>query len=106
MSFFVTRPPVPVPVTAFGSTPCSAAIRATTGDTNVRPLPEPGSAGAGAGARDLGVDLVGGDLEQGLVLGDGVAWLLEPLRDRPLVDRDAHLGHHDLDLCSRCHVSS
>ena len=40
MSFFVTRPPVPVPGTALGSTPCSAAIRATTGDTKVRPFPD------------------------------------------------------------------
>ena len=56
MSFFVTRPPVPVPGTALGSTPCSAAIRATTGDTKVRPFPAAagcacGSAwGAGVGA--------------------------------------------------------
>ena len=40
MSFLVTRPPVPVPCTAFGSTPCSDAIRATTGETKVRPLPD------------------------------------------------------------------
>ena len=47
MSFFVTRPPCPVPWTAFGSTPCSAAMRATTGDTNVRPSPwRAGAAGA------------------------------------------------------------
>ena len=39
MSFFVTRPPRPVPGTAAGSTSCSAAMRATTGETNVRPLP-------------------------------------------------------------------
>ena len=177
MSFFVTRPPVPVPATAFGSTPCSAAIRATTGETNVRPFPggcvrcgrrpvrlagseprrcersaapccgrlEPrrGSGAAGPGsarrarrpaapagrdhrqhrsdldrlalgdehlgddplsrARDLGVDLVGRDLEQRLVLGDRLARLLEPFRDRPLRDRDAHLGHHHLDLRSGSH---
>ena len=35
MSFFVTRPPWPVPCTWPTSTPCSAAIRATTGETNV-----------------------------------------------------------------------
>ena len=39
MSFFVTRPPVPVPGTTDGSIPCSAAIRATTGETNVLPFP-------------------------------------------------------------------
>ena len=39
MSFFVTRPPVPVPGTCDGSMPCSAAIRATTGETNALPLP-------------------------------------------------------------------
>ena len=56
MSFFVTRPPVPVPWTAFGSTPCSEAIRATTGETKVRPLPDAGAAaGAGAGGGAGGV---------------------------------------------------
>jgi len=35
MSFFVTRPPRPVPETCETSTPCSEAIRATTGETNV-----------------------------------------------------------------------
>ena len=54
-----------------------------------------------AGARNLGVDLVGRDLEQRLVLGDRLARLLEPLRDRSLRDRDTHLGHHHLDLRSR-----
>ncbi len=34
MSFFVTRPPRPVPGTWPTSTLCSAAIRATTGETN------------------------------------------------------------------------
>ena len=49
MSFFVTRPPAPVPVTWPTSTPCSAAIRATTGETNVRSLPPlPAATGAGA----------------------------------------------------------
>ena len=48
--------------------------------------------------RDLGIDLVGDDLEQRLVLLDGVAWLLEPLADRPLGHalaelRHRHLGH-------------
>ncbi len=48
MSFFVTRPPVPVPATTFGSTPCSAAMRATTGETNVRPFPDPVADGTGS----------------------------------------------------------
>ena len=39
MSFFVTRPPRPVPETWFGSTLCSAAMRATTGEMNAAPLP-------------------------------------------------------------------
>src|SRR3546814_10847444 len=38
------------------------------------------------GRRDLGVDLVGGDLEQGLVDGDLVADLLEPAGDGSLGD--------------------
>jgi hypothetical protein len=50
MSFFVTRPPVPVPGTTAGSTPCSAAILATTGDTNVFPFPDEAGAAATIGA--------------------------------------------------------
>jgi len=46
MSFFVTRPPRPVPSTCETSTPCSDAIRATTGETNVF-SPAPSVAGAG-----------------------------------------------------------
>jgi hypothetical protein len=38
MSFFVTRPPRPVPCTWLGSTPCSEAIFATTGETKVLPF--------------------------------------------------------------------
>ena len=66
MSFFVTRPPAPVPGTRPGSTPCSDAMRATTGDTNL-PLPDGcacGGAGAGAGA---------GAAATGLGLGSGGA---------------------------------
>jgi len=55
MSFFVTRPPVPVPGTTDGSIPCSAAIRATTGDTKVLPFP-PGAAGAAATGATTGSD--------------------------------------------------
>ena len=55
MSFFVTRPPVPVPGTAVGSMPCSEAIRATTGEMNVRPplspaTPAAGGVGCGVGS--------------------------------------------------------
>ena len=50
MSFFVTRPPAPVPGTWLGSTPCSDAMRATTGETNVLPLPLAAAAAAGVGA--------------------------------------------------------
>src|SRR4029453_10489199 len=49
MSFFVTRPPRPVPETWLTSTPCSEAMRATTGETNVfSPAPSPSATGAGA----------------------------------------------------------
>ena len=50
---------------------------------------------AGGRAGDLGVHLVGGDLEQRLVALDLVADLDQPLGDRALGDRLAHLGHHD-----------
>ena len=61
---------------------------------------------AAARARDLRVDLVGRDLEQRLVGGDRLARLLEPLRDRPLRDGNAHLGHDDFDRGSRGHLDS
>ena len=47
--------------------------------------------------RDLGVDLVGRDLDDGLALVDEIALLLVPFEDRALGDRLAHLGHLDLD---------
>ena len=46
--------------------------------------------------RNLGVDLVGDDLDQRLVLRDGVAGLLQPLADRPLGHALAELGHRHL----------
>ena len=52
---------------------------------------------AGRGARDLGVDLVGGDLEQRLVGLHGVAFRLEPPGDRAFGDALAQLGHRDGD---------
>jgi hypothetical protein len=55
MSFFVTRPPVPVPGTLPGSIPCSEAIRATTGETKVFPFP----ADEGAAATGSGICVIG-----------------------------------------------
>ena len=52
---------------------------------------------AGAGTRDLGVDLVGRDLEKRLVGLDRIALVLDPADDRALRDGHAHLGHHDVD---------
>ena len=51
---------------------------------------------AGRRRGDLGVDLVGGDLEEGLVLLDLVAHLLEPLGDGALGDGLPELGHGDV----------
>ena len=59
MSFFVTRPPVPVPGTDVGSIPCSAAMRATTGETKVLPLPAAGAATGGAGGAGAGAAATG-----------------------------------------------
>ncbi len=46
--------------------------------------------------RHLGVDLVGDDLDERLVLRDMVARLLEPFPDRPLGNALAELGHRHL----------
>src|SRR5919205_767818 len=70
MSFFVTRPPAPVPATWLGSTPCSDAIRATTGETNALPLPL--AAGAAAGGAAAGARLGGGFRRRGLGHGFGL----------------------------------
>ncbi len=53
--------------------------------------------GAGDGGGDLGVDLVGRDLDDRVALGDLVARLLVPLEDDALGDRLAHLGHHEVE---------
>ena len=50
---------------------------------------------AGHRGRDLGVDLVGGDLEERLIDLDRVADLLEPPGDGALGDALAELGHRD-----------
>ena len=79
MSFFVTRRRALCPGTPPRSTPCSAAILATTGETKVFPLPElsathldgagirrrrrgAGCAGAGSGSGEGGVTGAGGGL--------------------------------------------
>ncbi len=51
---------------------------------------------AGRWCRDLGVDFVGRDLEQRLIPLHMIAGLLAPLRQRPLYNALAHLGHHDV----------
>jgi hypothetical protein len=58
---------------------------------------------AGPWRGNLGVDLVGRDLEQRLVGLHRVADLLQPAGDRPLGDGDAHLRHHDVDRGSSGH---
>jgi hypothetical protein len=70
MSFFVTRPLWPVPGTDATSTPCSAAIRATTGETKDLPfsLASPAATGIGAGEGPA----VGGE---GAATGAGVSAL-------------------------------
>ena len=56
--------------------------------------------------RHLGVDLVGGHLEQRLVDRDLVADALQPLRDRALGDRLAQLGHRHVHVPSSVGISS
>ena len=51
---------------------------------------------AGRRRGNLGVHLVGRDLQQRLVAVDLVADLLHPADDGALGDRFAHLGHHDI----------
>ena len=52
---------------------------------------------SGHGRRNLGVDLVGRDLDQRLVGLDPVADLLQPTQDRAFGNRLPHLGHGDLN---------
>ena len=59
--------------------------------------------GAGDGRGDLGVDLVGGDLEQRLVDLDLVALGLEPAGDGALGDGLAQRGHRDGRAAARRH---
>jgi len=59
--------------------------------------------GARGGRGDLGIDLVGGDLDEDLVDLDRVTLLLVPLEDGPLGHRLAHGGHGDLRRGVHCH---
>ena len=77
----------------------SAAPTCTVSSGSTRIFDERARGGRG----HLGVDLVGGDLDQRLVGVDAVAHLLQPLEDRALGDRLAHLGHGDLN--GRCRVA-
>jgi hypothetical protein len=55
--------------------------------------------------RYLGVDLVGGDLDDRVALFDGVALGDVPLEDDALGHRLAHLGHWDLHGGRLWHLS-
>src|SRR4051812_45023843 len=72
ISFFVMRPPGPVPATLFSSTPDSAAILRASGDalTRLPPLPAVAVAGADAGAAAGAVFSVAG---AGLLSAAGAA---------------------------------
>jgi hypothetical protein len=79
--------------------PASVSIRATMVPTaTVSPsCTSTSERTPGIGGRNLGVHLVGRDLEDRLVPLDGVADLLEPPGHRPLGDGLAHLRHDDVD---------
>jgi hypothetical protein len=57
---------------------------------------------SGHGRRDLGIDLVGRDLDQGLVRLHPVAYLLQPAKDGAFGNRLPHLGHGDLNARGAC----
>jgi hypothetical protein len=59
--------------------------------------------GAGRRSGDLGIDLVGRDLDDRLVDLDRVTFLLVPLEDGPLGDRLAHRWERDLNRRRRGH---
>ena len=61
--------------------------------------------GAGGGRGHLGVDLVGRDLDERLVLGDRVALLLVPLQDGAVGDRLTHRRHGHFHRGVDRHVS-
>ena len=84
---------------AVGAAPAPAAIRHSTvpdGDRLVRLDQDLGDR-AGDGRGQLGVDLVGGDLDERVVDCDRVAHLHAPLEHRALGDRVAHLREGDVD---------
>src|SRR6266480_1359054 len=92
MSFLVTRPPRPVPRTWLGSTPCSEAIFATTGETNVLPFVDGASACAGS---DGAVGAGDSPLDAASVSAAAPAVAADHGELRPDVDRRALL-HEDL----------
>jgi hypothetical protein len=53
--------------------------------------------GAGGGSGNLGIHLVGGDLDQDLVDGDLVSLLFMPFQNGALGNRVTHLRHGHLD---------
>ena len=61
--------------------------------------------GSGGRGGDLGVDLVGRDLDERLVLGDRVALLLVPLQDGAVGDRLTHRRHGHFHRRVDRHVS-
>src|SRR5436305_1839963 len=83
---------------------CSAVLRRAFVNSTTS-SPGPGALGgnatvlrpaaAGAAGGDLGVDLVGGDLEQHVVDGDRVTGLLQPPGDGALGDSLTELRHRD-----------
>ena len=75
--------------------PCNDGV-----DRNGLPLLDEHLGQSSSGRRgDLGVDLVGRDLEQRFVPLDGVSDLLHPADDRSFGDGLSHLGHDYVD----CH---
>ena len=59
---------------------------------------------AGLRRRDLEVDLVGLELDERVADGDGVPFLLQPLRDARVDDRFADFGDDDVRWHHRCRL--
>ena len=72
------------------------------GDGVARGGADPGQ-GARRGRGHVGVHLVGGDLDEGLALRDGFAFLLVPFEDGALADRLAHRRQRHLGSRVHCH---
>ena len=86
MSFFVTRPPRPLPSIWPTSMPCSEAMRATTGETNERSWPPP-SPSASGGAAGAGVSAAGSGLGGGGASSTFAAVAVSP--SAPLASADS-----------------